>query len=391
MQTLNDINFLTETNGKYDLDSIYKSLDDFIFKDIPLNSEFIKNLAELISKELDLKNIGIAIDEDLLNDNEKPMKSSAYAYYEIKTVFLNKKSFTNKFDIFHDILILAHELKHFDIENKNKNHKKFIGRNSHPYYFSSNSKLFTENLNINDNKILFTNYLINQNENLADEFAFEFSLKFIENFITNLTPIESEFVKFLEKSLQATITERKIMHENALDKINKIEFLLSEQREILIEKIIDLMPKSNNERAGAERIQSMTAYFNTFLMTFENYYDIKEFNLYKNAFHKNSANQFLYIYFYIQMLNFPNYVVTTEDLFKLNALYLEKNIPFDFSELTLDRQNLIEFYLLNILKVDSNTVKQFIKKKDLSTISSSEDLIDKLEFFNKKQEITNTI
>ena len=297
-----------------------------------------------------------------------------------------------KCNVFEDLVIIAHELKHVQIENNNTKIIRKIGNNSEDYIFSTCLKLL-ENLGFSKKeRAMF--YYFNKNEKLANEFSYNYVFDLIEK-LENKKELEinkTSLLSVFKINVDAEYKHIKKIWKDGVDSYNLILIpkLFNMQEACFKNTIryVDLMQKNYQNKKLYESYFNESIYLVSTL--FESLNVIQNpsvINNIKKYVNNNYYKSPITIILMEKLINIPNYVVKKEDLNLLIKCYKFFDIPINFETIDIDRKNLIENYV--DLAVDfenaSFTKEEFFEKTDLTKIKNNVMLENKLlEFHSKK-------
>lgn len=365
----------------------YENLKAMVFYKTKSNSEelynkFLDNFIAMVLDKLGLNKIDVYFDKTLRTEESQAIAYSGLDY----KIFLPTdifKSFTD--NIFYDMFVISHELKHVNLDEHNKNIVRKLDGNSDRYIYPPNPDLLND-LGFNKDDIMVF-YILNENEFLANEFGYTY----VENLINKAIELSkksenvpTQLLKIYKKNLQ----ESSEIHKNHIKKNKKYyeKVLIPRLKEIqneLCDNLISLTElyyktnDENDEKLIYDKIVKTSAnlYF-SFLICYNEDVISKIKNYSLNQYTRISL---LREYFGL-ILGIKTHTASTREFKQFVGMSDRLYVPVPFENLNIDKQNLIENYL--DLKCDFDYVnfskEDILSLIELDKIKTSDDLFKQI-------------
>lgn len=369
-------------------DFFYENLKDLVFYKLKSNvtgtknlskntiDEFLSNFIALTLNKLDIDNIDVYFDYNL---GKVVNEQLVHGYLNEKNqLHLPYDIFCgNKNNVFFDMVIIAHELKHFAVNQENSKIVRKIGNNSGEKVYPFNPNLLTA-LGITEPIHQACFYHLNEHEILANNFAYNFVLDLLNsaasNEKTSLDPVLLKmYISNIEKtyfSYKASLNKLRLSYENEL-----IPIICDKQQELFF-KIKDLLIKEAKHSSN-EIIIHLAQNLGLFLRSFYVYHNEEVLSYFKTFIEKNYAKNALLVVLYKDLLNISNHVVTKQEFVNYIKMSKKWDIAFDFTSLELDKHNLIENFIDREINLEfSNITKEeFFDNVRLDYVLTENDLV----------------
>lgn len=331
-----------------------KLLYSELYPDLKISEEkkqkFILNIFGYILNDVGLDQIDLYIDESL---NTKTDGLISYFFKNSKStgIAISKDFISLDFDISAIVFTLAHELKHAKIEEENKQFIKRINineKNFIPCFDKDNLNY----LGFTNEDELFACYKIQINEQMANEYAFDFFSRFLSSVKEIIDPKEALVFKLLylelEKMDKLKTYEQELVTNSYIKHFANFQNKMEETQETFYKIILNnlsVIIKENSPRE--ERRKQLSAFYEdvyNLFKSFENYPYSFIFNEFKNHIEKNYKVNPIYISLYECCLNTPQYVIKEEDVANYFIMCKSHKTAIKFDTLNLDCAQQIEVY-----------------------------------------------
>ncbi|MGN1208298.1 MAG: hypothetical protein ACI4TI_02415 [Christensenellales bacterium] len=367
------------------LDFFYENLQDLVFSKLKNNITktkienknsldiFLTNYISIVLNTLDIDEVDVCFDYNLrkslngqiifgaLNDSNQILLP-----YDIFCSYKN--------NVFFDMVIIAHELKHFQIARNNEKIIRKIGENSDEKVYAFNQKVL-ESLGICNKNDLYCFYLFNEHELMANKFSYEFVLELLNNAqISPKNTLQNQLILVFKKNLNQsyslyleTLKKLKNRYETIL-----LPYVYEKQVELYFEskKLICELYNNPNRQSSIFKLANA---FALLLQSFFCNYNEEVLLMFKKFLEEKHKTFPIALEIYKDLLNINNYVVSKNDFENYIKMHKYFNIPFQFEGLNLDRKNVIETYI----DLEMNTSRfepfreKFFEECDLSSIKNS--------------------
>lgn len=319
-----------------------KSEDELYYK-------CLDNFIAMVLDELELDSIDVYFDKTLRTEETQRI---AYAGLD-NEIFLPTDIFKSLTDnIFYDMYVISHELKHVNLGEHNNIVRKLDG-NSDRYISSPNPNLL-ENLGF-DKEHIMAFYILNENEFLANKFGFTF----VDNLINKAIKLNNmskekhlaptQLLKFYKKNLK----ENWAIQKKHIKKIKKpyekvLIPLLKEVQNELYDYVITLTDtyyKVNNKKKSDLIHDIIFEKLANLYASFSICYNEEVINKIKNYTLNNYMEYPILIVYFGLLFNTNTHTATKREFKQFISMSENLDTPVPFESLNIDKQNLIENYL----------------------------------------------
>lgn len=361
-----DLNYLLyEISNFYDIET-KKDFDKEKFLE-----NYFSVLLDLYGDDLD--EINIYYDNDLL----KPFHENlvAFAYHYDGSIYINKETFKENRSFFADLITLTHEFKHALIFNQNINTERKVGENSNKVILSYNDTLANK-FDIYSREELDCIYATNENEFLADMFAYNTILEFIELALTKISKnsIEYSLLNLRKQRFEKLIELRKTLVEkyNEIEMPTIIEKTKQQQEEMFLEIQKEILIIQNNPNyASFDKYMEMINKTKDLFLSFSIYENLEILERIRQYSLQASQKLFYPMFLYLECINYPNYVVNLEDIKNVVDIFKKFRSEFELKDIKIERPSLVE----NLIKLEFKEYdKNFENYENIYKLKKSTDL-----------------
>lgn len=375
-------------------DFFCENLDDLIFNKLNLKSSktnldmFLTNYIAMICDELDIDYVDVYFNFNTRVNNEPLAFVDHQNYVNLPSNILT--SF--KDNVFKDLVLIAHELKHVKTEIENNSITRKIGSNSGEYIFGTSFNILEKLGFTEQERSVF--YVFNKNEILSNNFSYNYVLALIEkikqnqNLEINKTSVLDVFKLGIEKDYDTI----KKMWENGEEVFNLVLIpKLYSKQEKCANKIIlsmkNVLKYFNNHQLYEQYFKESIFMMATFFGSLNIQHNQHAVDKLRNFAEKNFYSTPGTIILFKQILNLKNYVASKEDLNLLIKTHKYFDITLDFETIDIDRKNLIENYIDCAVDFENAcfTKEEFVNQTNINKIKNNHILETELLKFQSQK------